>query len=87
VGGVALSSSIMEVVAKQVMGRVQTLFSISAILLQVSLAPLVGFVAHKISLTLAAACVGSLYLLAAVSGMLGARMAPAEKPSSDLVIG
>jgi DHA3 family macrolide efflux protein-like MFS transporter len=78
VGGVALSTGIMDAVPKQFMGRVQTLFSIGAIVLQVSLAPLVGHVAQTISLTLAVSCVGSLYLLASASGFISARNGAAE---------
>ena len=73
VGGVAVSSSIMEAVPKRFMGRVQTLFGIAAILLQVSLAPVVGRVAHNVSLTSAVFMIATLYLLSAFSGGLGAR--------------
>ena len=72
-GGVAVSSSIMETVPKRFMGRVQTLFSIAAIILQVTLAPVVGHIAHNISLTYAIYFVATLYLLAALSGWLSAR--------------
>lgn len=73
IGGVALSSAIMEAVPKHFMGRVQTLFSIFAILLQVSLAPMVGRIAQKVSLTRAIFTVGSLYLLACISGFVSTR--------------
>jgi len=75
VGGVALSSSIMDVVPKHFMGRVQTLFSITAIILQVSLAPVVGRVAHHVSLTLAICVIGTLYVFAATSGWLSGKTA------------
>jgi hypothetical protein len=85
VGGVALSTGIMDAVPKQFMGRVQTLFSIGAIFLQVTLAPLVGRVAQSISLRLAISCVGSLYLLASASGWISARNGAVETaaPASD----
>lgn len=73
VGGIALSTSMMELVPKHFMGRVQTLFSIAAIMIQVSLAPLVGRVAQRYSLTLALAMIGGLYLLATVTALWGVR--------------
>lgn len=80
IGGVALSSGIMEVVPKRFMGRVQTLFSIAAIILQVTLAPVVGHIAHNVGLTSAIFTIASLYMLAALSGWMSARTAgrPAE---------
>lgn len=75
VGGVALSSSIMDVVPKHFMGRVQTLFSITAIILQISLAPLVGRISHRVSLTLGIFVIGTLYMFAATSGWLSGKNA------------
>lgn len=68
VGGVAILSTMMELVPKHFMGRVQNTFYFVATCLQFGLAALVGAVAHKRSLTLAFAIVGSLYLLACVTG-------------------
>ena len=73
VGGIALSTSVMELVPKQLMGRVQTLFSIFAIALQVSLAPVAGRVAQRHSLTLALGLIGLLYLMATLTSFWGAR--------------
>jgi hypothetical protein len=73
VGGIALSSSIMEAVPKHFMGRVSTLFSIASIVLQVLLAPLVGRVAQNTGLTVALLIISSLYLVAAMSGWLSGR--------------
>jgi MFS family permease len=73
VGGIALSASIMELVPKHFMGRVQTLFSLFAITLQVSLAPVAGRVARRHSLTLALALIGMLYFLATLTSFWGAR--------------
>jgi len=75
VGGVALSSRIMEAVPKHFMGRVQTLFSIASIILQVTLAPVVGRVAQNVGLTSAVFMIASLYLLAATSGWLSFKTA------------
>lgn len=73
VGGIALSTSMMELIPKQLMGRVQTLFSLFAIALQVSLAPVAGRIAHRHSLTVAFALIGMLYLLATMTSYWGAR--------------
>jgi MFS family permease len=73
VGGVALSSSIMETVPKSFMGRVQTLFSIAAIILQVALAPVVGRIAHNVGLTTAIFVIATLYLFASISGWASGR--------------
>ena len=83
-GGVALSSSIMETVPKRFMGRVQTLFSIAAIILQITLAPVVGRVAHNVSLTSAIFMIATLYLLAAFSGWIGARTQAMTPVASDI---
>ena len=45
------------------MGRVQTLFSLIAIILQISLAPVAGRVAQRHSLTVALARIAVLYLM------------------------
>ena len=73
VGGIALSTSVMELVPKQLMGRVQTLFSIFAIALQVMLAPVAGRVAQRTSLTLALGLIGILYFMATLTSFWGAR--------------
>ena len=75
IGGVALSSSIMESVPKHFMGRVQTLFSLASIVVQLVLAPIVGHVAHNVGLTSAIFMIATLYLLAALSGWGSARSA------------
>jgi MFS transporter, DHA3 family, macrolide efflux protein len=66
-GGVAISSTIMELVPKHFMGRVQNTFYFVSTCLQFGLAFLVGAAAHKRSLTLAFSIVGGLYLLACVT--------------------
>jgi MFS transporter, DHA3 family, macrolide efflux protein len=67
-GGVAITSTIMELVPKHFMGRVQNTFYFAGTCLQFGLAILVGAVAHTRSLAMAFAIVGSLYLLASVTG-------------------
>jgi hypothetical protein len=73
VGGIALSTRIMEAVPKHFMGRVSTLFSIAAIVLQVILAPAVGAIAQNVGLTYALFLIASLYLFAASSGWLSGK--------------
>jgi len=67
-GGVAILSSIMEMAPQHFMGRVQNTFLFAATMLQFGLSILVGTVAHKKSLALGFAIVGSLYLLACLTG-------------------
>jgi MFS family permease len=73
VGGIALSTSMMELIPKHLMGRVQTLFSIFAIALQVSLAPVAGRIAQRHSLTVALGLIGMLYFMATLTSFWGAR--------------
>jgi MFS family permease len=61
VGGVAMNTSLMEMVPKQLMGRVQNTFYFGGTLLQVVLAIIVGAVAHKVSLVLAFAILACVY--------------------------
>jgi hypothetical protein len=84
VGGVALSSSIMEAVPKRFMGRVSTLFSIVSIMLQISLA--VARIAHNVGLTSAIFVIATLYLFAAFFGWLIGRSAdtPASSNRAEL---
>jgi hypothetical protein len=77
VGGIALSTSMMELVPKQLMGRVQTLFSIFAIALQVSLAPVAGRIAQRHSLAVALGLIGMLYFMATLTSYWGARTSSA----------
>jgi hypothetical protein len=85
-GGVALSSSIMEAVPKRFMGRVSTLFGIVSIMLQISLALAVARIAHNVGLTSAIFVIATLYLFAAFSGWLSGRSAdtPASSNRAEL---
>lgn len=80
VGGITISASIMELTPKHFMGRVQTLFSIFAILVQVTMAPLVGRIAHHRGLTLALSMIAGLYLLAVLASFMAG--AKSECPKS-----
>jgi MFS family permease len=63
VGGVAMNTSLMEMVPKHLMGRVQNTYYFAGTLLQIVLALSVGAVAHDISL------VGGFAILAVVYGL------------------
>jgi MFS family permease len=68
VGGVAITTSMMEMVPKHFMGRVQNTFYFAGTFLQLGVSVLVGTVAHKYSLAAGFAMVGSLYLMACAAG-------------------
>ncbi len=63
VGGVAMNTSLMEMVPKHLMGRVQNAFYFAGTFLQLVLAIGVGTMAHKVSL------VGAFAILACVYGL------------------
>ncbi len=63
-GGTALTTSMMELIPKHFMGRVQNTFGLLAISLQLSLGLVVGVLAHRYSLAAAFAVIATLYLLA-----------------------
>ncbi len=65
--GVAISSSIMEMVPKHFMGRVQNTFLFIGTLLQLVTSVAVGAVAQHISLALSFAMVGAMYGVAALT--------------------
>jgi MFS transporter, DHA3 family, macrolide efflux protein len=81
VGGTAISSSMMEMVPKHYMGRVQNTFYFFGTLLQLGLGFLVGAVAHRVGLTSAFAIVASVYLLSFLSTLVpgGKVKIPAEE--------
>jgi DHA3 family macrolide efflux protein-like MFS transporter len=67
-GGVAITSTMMEQVPKHFMGRVQNTFFFAGTVLQLVLSFLVGTVAHTRGLAEAFAIVGTVYLLACAAG-------------------
>src|SRR6202140_3030345 len=67
VGGVAMNTSLMEMVPKHLMGRVQNTYYFAATLLQIALALSVGAVAHKVSLVAAFAILACVYGLSFVA--------------------
>jgi MFS family permease len=84
-GGVAITSGMMEMVPRHFMGRVQNTFYFAATALQLGLSMLVGSIAHRRGLAPAFAIVGSLYLLACVSGTWPAADVLAQAEEKDLV--
>ncbi|HWZ42386.1 MAG TPA: MFS transporter [Candidatus Saccharimonadales bacterium] len=85
-GGVAITSTMMEMVPKQFMGRVQNTFYFVGTCLQFGLSVAIGAIAHNRSLAYGFYVVGGLYLLAAVLGGLAMRV-PEPVGARNLVIG
>jgi len=77
VGGIAISSTMMEMIPQHFMGRVQNTFYFAGTCFQMVMALLVGGVAHRLSLAAAFAMVGGIYGVACLAAMW-----PAEKPSA-----
>jgi MFS family permease len=67
VGGVAMNTSLMEMVPKHLMGRVQNAYYFAGTFLQLVLALAVGAVAHKVSLVVAFAILACVYGLSFVA--------------------
>jgi len=80
VGGVAMNTSLMEMVPTHLMGRVQNTFYFAGTFLQLVLALSVGAVAHKVSLVAAFAILACVYGLSfvAASWPVGASVAIEE---------
>ncbi len=85
-GGVAITSSMMEMVPKHFMGRVQNTFYFAATCLQLGFSFLVGTVAHKRSLAEGFAIVGGLYLLACLAGTWPAKEADSSLEAASSAI-
>ena len=80
VGGVAMNSSLMEMVPKHLMGRVQNAFNLLGTSLQLVLALCVGAVAHNVSLVAGFAIIACAYGLSFVAASLpfGAKVSGEE---------
>ena len=77
--GIAITSSIMEYVPKQMIGRVQNTFYFAGTTLQLFLGLAVGSMAYRYSLTLAFAIIAAVYGTSSLLTMLpAAKMHPAE---------
>ena len=77
VGGIAISSTMMEIVPKHFMGRVQNTFYFFGTVLQIAFGYLVGVAAHKLALSIGFFVVGTMYAVAAVTALWP--VAPPEK--------
>jgi MFS family permease len=84
-GGVGITTSMMEMVPRHFMGRVQNTFYFAATCLQLGFSMLVGTVAHKRSLAEGFAIVGGLYFLACVSGTWPAKDPTVATASQEAV--
>ena len=78
VAGVAMNSSLMEMVPKYLMGRVQNAFNFAGTSLQLMLALAVGAVSHNISLVAGFAIVACVYGASFIAASW-----PAESPTSE----
>jgi MFS family permease len=83
VGGIALSSEMMQMVPRHFMGRVQNTFSFVASALQIGTSLLAGEAAHRNGLTYGFWIVGAMYLGAGLAAWLPVRHAPAEVLQRD----
>jgi MFS family permease len=67
IGGIAMNTSLMEMVPNHLMGRVQNAFYFAGTFLQLVLAIAVGAIAHKVSLVAAFAVLACIYLLSFIA--------------------
>ena len=80
VGGIAMNTSLMELVPKHLMGRVQNSFYFFGTFLQLVLALAVGAVAHKVSLVAAFAILACVYGLSFVAASWPVETGVAAEP-------
>ena len=83
VGGVAMNSSLMEMVPKHLMGRVQNAFNLVGTSLQLVLALAVGAVAHNVSLVAGFAIIACVYGLAFVAASVPVTAKVPEEVAAD----
>jgi len=83
VGGVAMNTSLMEMVPKHLMGRVQNTFNLGGTFLQVTLAIVVGGVAHRVSLVVAFAILACVYGLSFIASSVPLRTTAREEVAAD----
>ena len=84
VGGVAMNTSLMEMVPKHLMGRVQNAFYFAGTFLQLVLAIGVGVVAHKVSLVAAFAILACVYAMSFVAASWPVRTVVAVEEASTV---
>jgi MFS family permease len=83
VGGVAMNTSLMEMVPKHLMGRVQNAFYFAGTFLQLLLAIVVGTVAQKVSLVVAFAILGCVYAFSFIASSIPVRDKVREEIAAD----
>jgi hypothetical protein len=83
VGGIALSSEMMQMVPRHFMGRVQNTFYFAASALQIGTSLLAGEAAHRDGLTYGFWIVGAMYAGAGLAAWLPVRSVPAEVFDAD----
>jgi MFS family permease len=83
VGGVAMNTSLMEMVPRHLMGRVQNAFYFTGTFLQLVLAIIVGMVAQKVSLVVAFAILGCVYALSFVASSVPVKEQVREEMAAD----
>jgi MFS family permease len=83
VGGVAMNTSLMEMVPKHLMGRVQNTFNFFGTALQITLAIVVGAVAQKISLVVGFAILACVYGLSFVASTLPVASSLRDEVAAD----
>src|SRR5262249_2146184 len=85
-GGVAITSTMMELVPKHFMGRVQNTFYFAGTLMQFVFSFVVGSVSHERSLAEGFAIVGTIYLLAFLAGTwpVKAALEPVQEPAASV---
>jgi DHA3 family macrolide efflux protein-like MFS transporter len=81
-GGVAITSTMMELVPKHFMGRVQNTFYFLGTFLQLAFSFIVGTVSHTRGLAQGFAIVGGIYLLACLAGSWPLRESKVQDDSS-----
>jgi len=83
VGGVAMNTSLMEMVPKHLMGRVQNAFYFAGTSLQLVLAIVVGTVAQKVSLVVAFAILACVYALSFIASSVPVKDQVREEMAAD----
>lgn len=83
VGGVAMNTSLMEMVPRHLMGRVQNMFYFAGTFLQLVLAICVGAVAQKVSLAVAFAILACVYGLSFVAASWPVKTSVREEMAAD----
>ncbi|NDQ57857.1 MAG: MFS transporter [Acidipila sp.] len=81
-GGVLTQTSIMTLVPRRLMGRTQSTFSVVATLLQVLMSFSLGFLAERVSVTLAFLVLGVLYGTAVLAAIRARGLSVREAPAA-----